>query len=88
VERHPGVYQYGTVNSKIPFAQEFGRLRESAKTDDGRKLSRGNKTRKASSLASTLTWDAVSRSDSLTGGYNGTRGDEHGTIGYELHFFR
>ena len=43
----------------------------------------GNKTRKASSLVSTLTWDAVSRSDSLTGSYDRTRGDEQGTIGYD-----
>ena len=35
-----------------------------------------------------VTREAVSRSDSLTGSYNGTRGDEHGTIGYELRFFR
>jgi hypothetical protein len=41
---------------------------------------------------STTTWgisrDAVSRLNALTGGYDRTRDDEYGTIGYELRFFR
>jgi hypothetical protein len=35
-----------------------------------------------------ISRDAVSRSNALTGSYDRTRGDEQGTIGYELRFFR
>jgi hypothetical protein len=35
-----------------------------------------------------ISRDAVSRLNALTGRYDRTRGDEQGTIGYELRFFR